>query len=44
MKPKFSWQIFEKYENINFMAICPVGVELLNADRGIDGQKGSRPT
>jgi hypothetical protein len=27
MKVDFTWQIFEKCSDINFMKICPVGAE-----------------
>jgi len=38
MKLEFSWQSFEKYSNINFMKIRPVGSELFHADRRKDGR------
>jgi len=31
-KIEFSWQIFEKHSNINFMKIIPVGTELFHED------------
>jgi hypothetical protein len=31
-KLEFSRQIFEKFLNMNFMKICPVGAKLLNGD------------
>jgi len=32
MKIEFSWQIFEKYSNINFIKIRPVGVEFFHEE------------
>jgi len=38
MKHEFSRQIFEKYSNINFMKIRPVGTVLFH----VDGQTAKR--
>ena len=32
MKLAFSWQIFEKHSNTNFIKIRPVGTELFNTE------------
>lgn len=39
MKLEFSRRMFEKYSNINFMKICPEGVELFHVDRQADETK-----
>jgi hypothetical protein len=37
MKLEFSRQVFEKYSNVKFHEIPPVGVELFHADARTDG-------
>jgi hypothetical protein len=32
MNIEFSWQILEKYSNINFMKIRPIGAEFFHED------------
>jgi len=32
MKHEFFWQTFEKYSNIKFHEMCPLGAELFHAD------------
>jgi len=36
MELEFSWQIFEKYFNIKFHEICPVGAKMFHVDRRMD--------
>jgi len=36
MKLKYSREIFEKYWNIEFYEICPVGAQLFNMDGWTD--------
>jgi hypothetical protein len=38
MKPKFSRQIFEKFPDLKFIKICPLGAELFQAGGRTDGQ------
>jgi hypothetical protein len=42
MKAEFPKQIIEKYSNINFIRIRPVGAEPLHAGRRIDRRKDRR--
>jgi hypothetical protein len=36
-KPQFSWQIFIKFTNINFMQIHAVGAKMFHANKQKDG-------
>jgi len=38
LKVEFSQQIFEKYSNVNFHPIRPIGAELFHADDWTKGQ------